>query len=185
MASELRSALRSHGGAPGIVRCTSSPHVACVFFAHYRGASIGFQVHGIAGYLNSSSVALGDIQDSNLSWPPARPLPPIGTLGAIPGDVPVDLRCVKRLGTGCAAYAGRFAQHGSAHELARRWLGMLQRSGWLTQPYRCGELAVGSRCTIVATRSVAPNGGRFVSIAGNITDSASKLTGVLQLFALN
>ena len=184
LADELESALRTQGGATATVSCDRSP-LSCLFLVRYGGAKIAVQIHALAGYREGTSVALATIQDD---MPPAqvtKPLPPASAVHAIPSDLHVRLHCVQRAGGGCHAYAGAFQRRADAGRVATTWRSMLQAAGWLLVRHPCVNVSSHRRCFVSAVRSVAPNGGRFISIIAGLDDRGERgLTGELQLFAL-
>lgn len=179
LAGLLRTAVDSQGGDPGKVECVQDAPDVCSFLAHYGGAPVAFVANTITGYRDRSSVASADIQNVNASLPPPGPLPALRSLGALPHGLDASLGCLQRLANRCAVYGGHFAVRGRAAALAQGWLAMLRASGWLTHTMHCFAVLAGERCPVLATRSLQPYGGRFVSIIAEPNDGRHE--GLLQI----
>lgn len=180
--SILAAALASHGASMGRRECVALPpqpadapavpeDPVCVRVGSYRGVAISVLSGRRNALTQPSSWASIEVRYESSGIPKRAPLPSIGflaSLGAVPPDWHVAMRCTVHVASGCFEYMGRVTLRGSACGAISQFMRALERSNFDVDIV-VRDAAVG-RCSVGASRKLEPGGGDWFVLDATLGD---------------
>jgi hypothetical protein len=162
----------------GLIQCFGLPSglpgaPICGVSGSYRAVPISVSAGQRNAYPQPSSWAMALVPAVPYTPPKTQALPParaLSSLGALPHQWRVSMRCVLHIPGGCVRYIGHVTLRGSACGDMALLVRTLVRSGFsIAQDFHY-QVATGARCGVGASRKLQPGGGDWFIVGGSLED---------------